>query len=76
MNFVLGLPRTQRAYDSTFAVVDHFDKITHFIPCHKVDDDSHISRLLFKEIIILHGLSKTILSDMSIKYGQVQEGVS
>jgi hypothetical protein len=63
MDFVLSLPLIKRGRDSIFVVVDYFSKIAHFIPCHKSDDDVHIADLLFKEIIRLHGISSTIVSD-------------
>ncbi|WVZ97247.1 hypothetical protein U9M48_042797 [Paspalum notatum var. saurae] len=43
MDFIVGLPRTQKGYNSIWVVVDRLTKVAHFIPLH----DSLDSKLRF-----------------------------
>jgi len=68
MDFIVGFPRTSKGKDAIVVVVDWFFKIGHFITCHKCDDATSIVDLFFQEIIRLHGILRTIVSNRDTKF--------
>ncbi|RDX99850.1 hypothetical protein CR513_17029, partial [Mucuna pruriens] len=68
MDFILDLPGSIGGRDYIFVVVDRFSKFSYFIPCHKVDDACNVTNIFFKEVMRLHCLPKTIVSDRDSKF--------
>jgi hypothetical protein len=62
MDFVVGLPESE-GYNTVWVVVDRLSKMRHFIHCHTTIDVIGLAKLFLQEIVRLHGLTKTIVSD-------------
>lgn len=67
MNFVLGLRQSKRGKDNIFVLVYGFSKMTHFIVCNKTNDAKHVTDLFFKDLVKLHGILRSIVSNRDVK---------
>nr|GEX79087.1 retrotransposon protein, putative, Ty3-gypsy subclass [Tanacetum cinerariifolium] len=63
MDFVMGLPRTQKKNDAILVVVDRLTKSAHFFPIRKDFSIIRLADIFQHEIVRLHGTPATIVSD-------------
>jgi hypothetical protein len=68
MDFVLGLLRTKRGVIAFLWLSIISPRWHIFIPCHKTDNASHVADLFFTQIVRLHGVPDTIISDRNAKF--------
>jgi len=68
MDFVVGLPRSPRGKDAIWVVVDRLTKVAHFIPMNNKNSAIDLVPLYIKEIVRLHGVPKSIVSDRDSKF--------
>ena len=47
---------------------DRFSKMTHFILCHKTDDEFHVIDMFFREVVRFYGMPRTIVSERDAKF--------
>ena len=68
MDFITGLPKTQRQNDSIMVVVDKLRKYAHFIHVNSTYKTINIVEIFMKEIFRLHGSPKMVISDRDVKF--------
>ena len=63
MDFVIGLPRTQRQYDSICVVVDRLTKSALIILIKSTYSAEDYAKIFIDEIVYSHGILLSIISD-------------
>ena len=68
MDFVSGLPRTQKGHDAVWVIVDRLTKSTHFFPINMRYSMEKLAQLYMDEIMRLHGIPVNIVSDKDPRF--------
>ena len=63
MDFVVGLPKTPKGFDSIWVIVERLTKSAHFIPINIIFSLEKLTSLYISEIVRLHGVSSSIVFD-------------
>lgn len=71
MDFVTGLPRTPGNKDAIWVIVDRLMKSAHFLLIKKTDGAEMRARKYLEEIVKLHGVPVSIVSDRDPKFTSI-----
>ena len=68
MDFIVGLPKTHKAYTVIWVVIDRLTKSAHFLPGKATYTVDNLAQLYVKEIIRLHGVPVFIVLDRDSRF--------
>ncbi|KAG7593905.1 hypothetical protein ISN45_Aa01g026930 [Arabidopsis thaliana x Arabidopsis arenosa] len=68
MDFVTGLPRSPAKHDAVWVVVDRLTKSAHFVAVSETDGAERIAAKYIEEIVRLHGVPVSIVSDRDTRF--------
>jgi hypothetical protein len=68
MDFIVGLPNTSPRHDSIWVIVDRLTKTAHFLPVHTIDNAKKYAEIYIDQIVRLHGVPKTIISNHAAQF--------
>ena len=68
MDFIMGLPKTERQHDAIFTFVDRLTKYVHVIPTKSTIDAEGPARFYVHNVFAYHRLSKSIVSDRDPRF--------
>jgi hypothetical protein len=63
MDFIVGLPNMSQKHDSIRVIIDRLTKSAHFLPVHTTYSAKKYAEVYLDQIVRLHGVPKTIISD-------------
>jgi hypothetical protein len=63
MDFITGLPKTQKGSNVIWVVIDRLSKVAHFLSIQEDITASQLADLYVSQIVSLHGVPKKIISD-------------
>ena len=68
MDFIVGLPKTSKGFDSIWVIVDRLTKVAHFLSVKTSYPAKTYAELYVNRILSLHGVPKTIISDRGTQF--------
>src|SRR5438876_9975577 len=68
MDFITGLPRTQKGNNSIWVIVDRLTKVAHFIPVKPTHRGDKYAELYIQHILRLHGVPSRSVSDRGTQF--------
>ena len=72
MDFISSFPLTQSKHDAVWVIVDRLTKSAHFLPVRLDYSMDRLAELYVSEIIKLHGIPLSIVSDPSRFWKELQ----
>jgi hypothetical protein len=68
MDFIVGLPKIAKGFDSIWVIIDRLTKTAHFLPVKVKYLVVAYAELYIAHILSLHGVPKTIVSDRGLQF--------
>ena len=68
MDFIVELLRTSKGYDAIWVIVDRLTKSAHFLQIKKTFPLNQLAKLYIEEVVRLHGIPASIVSDRDPRF--------
>ncbi len=68
MDFVTGLPHTQKNHDVVWVIIDRLTMSAHFLPVRIDYSLERLAKLYIDDVVRLHGVPVSIVSDRDPRF--------